>query len=66
MKKYSKDAFELLSNMELFEIKAGGPDDPEDPEDEKEVCIICTTCVGCTSTCMVCTNKVSDILPIPE
>lgn len=65
MKKYSKDANELLSTFELIEIKAGGTDQLEQMQPVQNCGIICTTCLGCTSSCTVCTTKMMDVVPIP-
>lgn len=50
MKKYSDEARELLSAVELYDIKAGESTAPPTPP----TCgILCSTCVGCT-TCTLC------------
>ncbi len=58
MKKYSAEAKELLSQAELFEIKAGssGRSTPEGPTCR----YACVSCVGCTQ-CLTCTSKVFSI-----
>lgn len=54
MKKYSLDAKDLLSDYEMFEIKAGHAiDDTSHPMD----CVMCaSSCVGCSSLCTACTT----------
>lgn len=58
MKKYSAEAKELLTTVELYEIKAGtsGRSAPEEPTCK----IACVSCVGCTQ-CLTCTSKVFSI-----
>lgn len=53
MKKLYIDAKDLLSNMELSEIKAG-----ENKDKPKDDCTVCTTCVACATDCVTCTNNV--------
>lgn len=67
MKKYSKEAKELLSTMELYEIKGGG-DGPIKIEFCNTSCTICNDCTGCavdctacTSTCTVCTTRATTL-----
>ena len=60
MKKYSTEARELLSSIELYNIKAGGGNEPE-TGDESTDCTFCSTCIGCTS-CTICTHSYYDIL----
>lgn len=63
MKKHSTEAKELLTNAELYEIKAGASGRDEDLQ--PDACgVICNTCVGCTS-CMACTSKMLDVIFIP-
>lgn len=61
MKKHSLEAKELLTESEMFEIKAGGTN----ATNGEESCGICETCVGCTTQCTVCTTAVSKIIPLP-
>lgn len=65
MNKLSKEALELLTTAELYEIKAGadpgtspGPDKPGD-------CLFCSTCVGCSTECMACTTEYLDVIVVP-
>ncbi|WP_157766258.1 hypothetical protein [Prevotella intermedia] len=60
MKKYSVEAKELLSSMELYEIKAG-TNDKVSKEVELSDCTICASCLACTS-CMACTSKAMDVI----
>ena len=55
MKKYSKEAKELLSSAELFEIKAGSSE--RTAPDQPTCKFVCTSCTACT-TCTVCTTEV--------
>lgn len=68
MKKYSVEARELLSSIELYDIKAGtgGPSTGETPQQPPMVCgVICTTCVGCTTSCTACTSTMMDVIVVP-
>lgn len=56
LKKFSLEAKELLTQSELYEIKAGS-----NPNDEDEGCLICASCIGCQSECTACVNQVIDI-----
>lgn len=61
MTKYSMEARELLSNSELYEIKAGKN---EETTDTVGTCsVMCSTCIACTS-CTSCTTKMLDVIPI--
>lgn len=62
MKKYSNEARELLSSIELYDIKAGsGQQGPPPP-----ACgVLCTTCIGCSVTCTACSSKMMDVIVIP-
>lgn len=63
MKKFSKEAEELLSAMELYEIKAGSGGDKLQPAtEEEEACVVCSTCVGCSSSCTTCTSRFMDVI----
>lgn len=64
MKKYSIEARELLSAVELYNIKAGGggKDKQIAPQPEKPTCgVMCASCVGCTS-CTACTTRYLDVI----
>lgn len=63
MKKYSKDAHELLSTMELFEIKAGSGEQFEKEQPAPACGLLCATCVGCSSSCTACTTVVMVVIP---
>ena len=57
MKKYSSEARELLSNMEQYEVKAGGENGGVTPPN---LCVtICATCVSCVTSCAVCAKCVT-------
>lgn len=56
MKKYYRDAKDLLTDMELYEIR-GGYGDTGKTDLNPSDCIICATCVGCSSNCTVCVNE---------
>lgn len=56
MEQYSVGANELLSSMELYEIKAG----KADLLDSKG-CTVCLVCISCT----MCISKAIDIIIIP-
>lgn len=60
MRKYSVEAKELLSSMELYEIKAG-TSDKISKEVESSDCTMCATCLACTS-CTACTTKAMDVI----
>lgn len=48
MKNFSHEARELLSSIELYEIKAGA-------SPNAQICnFMCATCVGCTTACTSC------------
>lgn len=58
MKKYSVEAKELLTTVELHEIKAG---ERSEPDTITGTCgILCSNCIGCTS-CTACTSSMTDI-----
>ncbi len=60
MKKYSLEARELLSNAELYELKAGdGGGEPVGPGGPIPKCHFCAECIACASECTACTNKVA-------
>lgn len=62
MKKYSIEAKELLTTVELYEIKAGAT---EKADSLQPSCgVMCSSCVGCTS-CMACTSVMMDVIVIP-
>ncbi|MGM9804450.1 MAG: hypothetical protein ACI308_09770 [Muribaculaceae bacterium] len=63
---YSIKAKELLSNSELYEIKAGDKTPPIGVECTACAidCALCTNCTACT-TCKVCTSVVMDVIIIP-
>lgn len=64
MKKYSIEARELLSETELYEIKAGGDDDMGATRDPPTCGVICATCIGCVS-CMACSTRYLDVIVVP-
>ena len=59
MTRYSKEAKELLSTFELYEVKAG-----ENKAIEQEISICNNTCMACSS-CVACTSKMMDVIIIP-
>lgn len=63
MKKYSSEARELLSSIELFEIKAGKEEQTNTTPDTS--CTVCATCIGCSSSCTACVTKMLDVIVIP-
>lgn len=60
MKKYSIEARELLSDVELYEIKAGAGESLETIKQEPTCGVMCASCVGCTS-CTACTTRYLDV-----
>lgn len=65
MKKYSTEAKELLTNAELYEIKAGTSGRDGDDQQPDACTLLCSTCIGCTTSCLACTSKMMDVIPIP-
>lgn len=63
MRKYSVEAKELLSSMELYEIKAGASDKIS-KDLESSDCALCSSCLACTS-CTACTTKAMDVIVVP-
>lgn len=64
MKKYSNEARELLSAVELYDIKAGGGNNGQIPTQQPTCGVMCATCIGCT-TCMACTTRYMDVIIVP-
>lgn len=61
MKKYSHDARELLTDSELYEIKAG---EASKGNGNEHSCTMCaSTCVAC-ATCVACTSTMADVLDV--
>lgn len=54
-RKYSLEAKELLSESQMFEVKAGVVEN----EHFHQTCTFCDSCVGCTSACAVCVSDVA-------
>lgn len=65
MKKYSIEAKELLTNAELYEIKAGTDVKITIRNDtmQSSCGLMCIACVGCT-VCKVCVSKVMDVIAL--
>lgn len=56
LKKFSLEAKDLLTNSELYEIKAGS-----NPNDESENdCLACAVCISCESSCTACVSSMID------
>ena len=55
MEKYSLEAKELLSESQMFEVKAGAVEN----DHFQQTCTLCDSCVGCTSACAVCVSDVA-------
>lgn len=53
MDKYSFEAKELLSESQMFEVKAG----KKSSSQQISECSICESCVGCSSACTVCVTS---------
>lgn len=60
MKNYTQEARELLSNSELYEIKAG--ENFQDDDLTTSECDLCAQCVACSSSCVACSSKMADVL----
>lgn len=60
MKKYSKDAKELLSTVELYEVKAG-----ENKASDQEISICNSSCMACT-TCVACSSRMMDVIIVAK
>ena len=54
MEKYSLEAKELLSESQMFEVKAGAVV----KDHLQQECSLCDSCIGCASACAVCVNDV--------
>ena len=54
MEKYSLEAKELLSESQMFEVKAGAVV----KDHLQQECSLCDSCIGCASACAVCVNYV--------
>ena len=66
-KKYSLEAKELLSQSEMFEIKAGEkvPITGDTCTACAKTCVLCSSGTACT-TCKICTNVAMDVvIPLP-
>lgn len=62
MKKISDEARELLSAVELYDIKAGGGPTDQPVTGQQPVCgIMCATCIACT-TCTTCLTTYLDVI----
>lgn len=64
MKKYSIEARELLSAVELYDIKAGGGENKQISTQQPTCGVMCASCVGCTS-CTACTTRYLDVIIVP-
>lgn len=62
MKKISLEAKELLTDSELYEIKAGAS---SMNSMNSECGLMCSTCVGCASSCLACLSVAMDMVKIP-
>ena len=54
MEKYSLEAKELLSESQMFEVKAGAVV----KDHLQQECSLCDSCIGCASACAVGVNDV--------
>ena len=54
LEKYSLEAKELLSESQMFEVKAGAVV----KDHLQQECSLCDSCIGCASACAVCVNDV--------
>lgn len=63
------EAFKLLnedfklSSEDLSKIY-GGVGDSGGPDVVKVCGVMCQTCIGCSSSCVVCTTQMADVIPI--